>query len=296
MTRWWVRTLACGVAIAAVIPAASVRGGADQPARIGVLVLAHGGSERWNQQVRDLVEQADLSAPAEVAFGMGMHEAEVQAVQQAIDALERQGVTRIVAVPLLISSHSEVMRQYEYLLGMRAHGPWEGQTRPVSMRVPVTVAGALNDDAAVAKVLIERAKGLSQAPARETVILVAHGPTSEEDNAAWLKAMARLAAQIRAAGGFRAVVPVTMRDDAPMPIRAEATSAMRHVVAEYGRLGRVLVVPLLVASGGVEQKIPQRLRGLSYAYGSGTLLPHPELARWLRRQVDVASRPTSDGR
>ena len=96
------------------------RGVADE---IGVLVLAHGGSAGWNRTIEETVSAAQLTYPTEIAFGMGMHPSEVQAMQRSVNTLEQRGVRRIVLVPLLISSSSDVMRQFQYVFGLRDHGP-----------------------------------------------------------------------------------------------------------------------------------------------------------------------------
>lgn len=256
---------------------------------VGVLVLAHGGSWRWNQTVREAVAQAHLDCPTEVAFGMGMHAKEVKRLQRAVEQLERRKVNRIVVVPLLVSSSSEVMRQFEYLFGVREHGPWETHAKPLALHVPVVMAAPLDDDPAVAQVLVERARAMSRTPEQEAVVLIAHGPNAEDDNAAWLHTMERLARQVQAQGHFRAVLPVTMRDDASKPVREEATHQMRALVQAQSQHGRTLVVPLLLANGGIEAKIPKRLHGLAYLYQRQTLLPHPALSQWIARRVAAAT-------
>ena len=279
--------LAWCLVIASVGACAAVHA-SPQHSHTGVLILAHGGSAEWNELVRQTVEAAGLSQPSQIAFGMGMHGGEVEAMQQAVDALTAGGAQRIVAVPLLVSSHSEVMRQYEYLLGAREHGPWEDQAKPIRVTVPITIATPLNDDPAVAEVLLDRAREVSRQPQEETVVLVAHGPNGEEDNTGWLAAMQQVADRIREAGGFRAVVPVTMRDDASDPVLEAATAAMRERVREAGHDTRVLVVPLLIASGGIDHKIPERLEGLEYVFQPKALLPHPMISRWIARRVEEA--------
>ena len=270
----------------------SVSAAADD---IGVLVLAHGGSERWNQAVKETVAQAGLASATEMVFGMGMHPREVQALQAAVDRLEQRGVTRIVVVPLLISSASEVMRQFQYLLGLRPDGPWPEHVKPVTIHVARTMTSTLFDDPpVVTEVLLERALELSRTPREETVVLVAHGPNGEEENRQWLIVMEGVAKQLQQRGQFRSVIPVTMRDDAPRPIQTEATRQMRALVRQHSGHGRVLVVPVLLAQGGIETKIPRRLRGLTYAYRGKTLLPHPTLARWIAEHVQRASASGAD--
>ena len=268
MVRKALLSLACVVMSAAPVWAGEV----------GVLVLAHGGSAQWNQLVQDTVTEAHLSHPTAIAFGMGMEPREVQQLQEAVDQLEQQHVERIIAIPLLVSSSSEVARQLQYLLGLRAHGPWEQHARPVVLHVPVVMTSPLDDHPLVADILLERAQALSRVPAEENVILIAHGPNEDADNAAWLQMMGHLGERIQQQGHFRAVIPVTMRDDAPPAVRDAVTSQIRDVIQQYSQHGRALVVPLLIASGGIETKIPERLAGLSYAYQGTALLPHPKIA------------------
>src|SRR5688572_11714371 len=93
----------------------AVAGFAGPPEKVGVLVLAHGGSESWNQLVIDATRPVGKQYPVEVAFGMALP----RTMQEGIDKLESQGVTKIVVVPLFVSSYSFIIRQSEYLLGKR---------------------------------------------------------------------------------------------------------------------------------------------------------------------------------
>jgi len=260
-------------------------------AAVGVLVLAHGGSDAWNQHVREAVAQAQLEYPTEVAFGMGMHAHEAAGMQEAVARLAQHDLDRLIVIPLLISSASAVMRQYEYLVGLRADGSWDEVSPLVLPPLSVVMAGALDDDPIVGDILLERARALSEVPAQESVALIAHGPTTDEDNAQWVRIMEALAEQMRRAAGFHAVVAVTMRDDASESVLEQATRAMREQISQLSRESRVLVVPLLLARGGVEHKIPERLAGLEYAYEGKTLLPHPALSGWIAQQVRRTTQP-----
>ncbi|MBI3311910.1 MAG: hypothetical protein HYZ88_00060, partial [Candidatus Omnitrophica bacterium] len=237
-----------------VIPVAF---GTSVQERVGVLVIAHGGSAQWNGLVRHVVKQADLEAPVGVAFGMGMHPQEVRAFQEAVEQLEKHGARRLVVIPLLVSSFSEVFRQYEYLFGIRPEAQWSEAGAPVSLKIPVVMGRALDDHPAVAEILLERARELSRDPNTETVILIAHGPTEDADNQQWLERIRHLGQRIQQAGGFREVLGFTIRDDAPAAIREGAEAALRTAVHTAGGQGRVLVVPLLIAQGGIERKIPK---------------------------------------
>lgn len=276
----------------------------------GILLLAHGGANNWNEEVSKLASEVGKTEPIEVAFGM----ASKRNIQGAIDRLVKRGVREIVAVPLFVSSHSSVVTATQFLLGLRAEAPPElrlyasmthdhgthssgghedssfDAATPVKSRVPIRMAAALNAHPLVAEILLSRARGISKDPAHETVVLVAHGPVTDEENAKWLADMGSLAGGIRGAGDFQDVTYLTVRDDAPEPIRAQATAELRALVEGASRRSdRVLVIPLLISYGGIEAGIRKRLEGLSYVMSPQALLPDDRLVRWVLLAAQATS-------
>lgn len=305
----------------------------------GILLLAHGGKAQWNDNVNALAASIDTEIPVEVAFGMATR----SEIQGAVDRLVARRVSRIVAVPLFISSHSTVITSTEYLLGLRserpaalerfarmshgsgghgsgsgdgsgtghgsggghtAHGSGQGSgqganhgsghgtghgavdpdaLRPVDSPVPIVMSEALNAHPLVADILASRAASISTNPAHEAVILVAHGPVSDEDNARWLADMTSLANRVDAATTFASIDYLTVRDDAPAPVRDQATAELRALVARRAAEGRrVLIVPLLLTFGGIEQGIRERLAGLDHVMADQGLLPDERLREWVK--------------
>jgi sirohydrochlorin ferrochelatase len=285
----------------------------------GILLLAHGGAADWNARVNALAATVNESQPVEVAFGMASR----PAIQSAVDRLIARGVTSIVAVPMFVSSHSSVVTSTAYLLGVRAdmppdlkifakmnhggHGgasatpaapaagheghampaePAVDNTKPVVSSVPIRMTEALNRHALVGAILIDRAREISTLPEQEAVIIVAHGPVPEDDNRRWLDDMKVLVEQMRGATKFAAIDYLTVRDDAPKPIRDAATAELRSLVVTHENAGRrVLIVPLLLSYGGIEKGIRQRLDGLNYVMAPLALIPDPRIAEWVRQSV-----------
>ena len=276
----------------------------------GILLLAHGGSDDWNREVLALADRIDSSRPVEVAFGM----ANKRTIQNAVDRLTERGVSGIVAVPLFISSHSSVLRATEYLLGSRDEAPPELQafarmgarhdsghadadadadadpnfdrTTRIETAVPISVTTALDGHSLVAEILISRAVDVSRTPEDEIVVLVAHGPSSAEDNDLWLDNMRSLAERMHLRTRFSCIQYLTVRDDAPDPVRSQATAELRAVVEGAVQEGKsVLVVPLLLTYGGIEVGIRRRLEGLPYRMARQALLPDVRLAQWVLVQA-----------
>ncbi len=155
--------------------------------------------------------------------------------------------------------------------------------RPVDSPVPIVMSEALNAHPLVADILASRAASISTNPAHEAVILVAHGPVSDEDNARWLADMTSLANRVDAATTFASIDYLTVRDDAPAPVRDQATAELRALVARRAAEGRrVLIVPLLLTFGGIEQGIRERLAGLDHVMADQGLLPDERLREWVK--------------
>lgn len=290
--------LLLGAALAAAAPAA--------PAKpdYGILLLAHGGDADWNAQVEALRARVDAKVPAEAALGM----ADPATLQAGLDALAARGVKRAIAVPLFVHSRSEVLDQMRYTLGLadkpsevlRAaaaamaalHGPMHHfmfSLERVKTKLPVVLAPALDDDALVSTILLERARALSRDPKAETVVLVAHGPVDDAAVPPWNETLSRHAAFVAREGGFRAATFAILRDDAAPSVRESAVAGLRAKVAAGAKAGRALVVPVLIARGGIEGKLPNDLKGLDYAWDAATLMPHDGFDDWVLRRAAAAA-------
>ena len=270
----------------------------------GILLLAHGGSDTWNEEVLNLATRIDQATPVEVAFGM----AKKRTIQDGVDRLSERGVAGIVAVPLFISSHSSIIRATEYLLALReeavpeleiyarmdhgsntepaAHEAMFDPTTPVETTVPIRLTSALDRHPLVADILVSRAEAVSRNPEEEVAVIVAHGPVSDEDNTAWLEDMGALAELMRQKTRLSRVEYLTVRDDAPKPIRNQAEAELRALVERVNGEGKnALIVPLLLSYGGIEKGIRKRLEGLPYRMSSQALLPDDRLDQWVMSVV-----------
>lgn len=295
--------LAGGIAASPVVVDAT----SAQTGGAGILLLAHGGSADWNDRVLTLAAKVNETRPVEVAFGMATR----RNLQAAVDRLAARGVSKIVAVPLFVSSWSSVVTASEFLLGLRkeappalavfakmAHSdPTAGASNaahigihddglamtPVVSRIPILrMSPALNAHPLVAEILIDRAKVISRNAAAEAVVIVAHGPNSDDENRRWLDDMAAIAQAMKRNTAFVSIEYLTVRDDAPAAIRDTATAELRALVSRQLDHGhRVLVVPLLLSFGGVEKGIVARLEGLTVTLATQALLPDDRLVAWV---------------
>lgn len=280
---------------------------AAAPAKDGILILAHGqhgpaghdahaaaghkphiasnpmASNPWNENVEKVVAALDPKYPTEVAFGM----AEAPSIQAAIARLEERGVTRIAAVPLFVSSHSPIIGNTRYILGLQdtlaKYTSLKSLPR-AKMSAKVDMSSALDAHPLVSEILLDRARALAKTPDETAIVLIAHGPNAEEENKLWLKEMAAHAAFLREKGGYAAVEHLTHRNDAPPEIKAKARAEFRARVSQNGKTSKVVVVPLLMSTGGIEAEVEGDLDGIPHDFAA-PLLPHPNIARWVEAQA-----------
>jgi len=288
--------------LAAVLALSAVPTDAQTAERtVGTLLIAHGGEPTWNAEVERIARTASTGGPLELAFLMGPAAA-THRFQDQVAKLAARGVSDIVIVPLLVSSHSGHYEQIRYLAGltdslddmMHHHLHMSGLERPTTT-VPLHVARALDDAPELAEVLAERARALVPEPAGRALFLVAHGPNSAEDHAEWMKHLRVVAARVQTLTGFRDVRAEMVRDDAPALVRAEGVQRVRDIIDMQRQITgqTVAVVPVLVSKGRVSrEKFTADLQGLDIGYEGTPLLPHPLLARWIERRVTETVRAT----
>ena len=264
---------------------------------LGVIVMAHGGDEERRRGVLECTEPLTGRYPLEVAFGIG----DPATTQAAINALETRGARRIAILRLLISGNSYRDRT-EKVLGLRpgaaprpeasddeairsaesgghAPAPWR-----VSFNVPFALGEAgLGDDPRMGEILATRASDLSESPATEDVLVLAHGAGDDDENDRWVAALDRLADAVRTTLPFRRVHVETLREDWPDK-RAGAERRIRDLVhrAAAGS-GTAIVIPFRVHGFGPYEQV---LDGLDYVADGRGLIPHPYVTEWIEEQLE----------
>ena len=251
-------------------------------AQTGVLVMAHGGTPEWNAEVLDAVEDLRMDYPVAVAFGM----ADPRTLAAGVDSLLAAGVERIL-VPRLFLSGDSFRDATEYVLGLSDEKPrWSMHAEHMhQLEIPVPVRmveEGLLDAPEVGGILTARAEALSMKPESESVLLIAHGAGSEEENDAWLRRMDLLADSVRESIPFAEVKVETLREDWEEE-REAAESRIRGWVETQSGLSRdVIVIPFRLSGFGPYAEV---LDGLSYRADGKGLLPDRRISSWVRRQV-----------
>lgn len=285
-------------------------------ALVGVLVMAHGGDPAWNKVVEDAVKPLRAAHPTALAYGM----ADAQTLQDAVFDLEKRGVRKIAVVRLFLSGDSFLLRT-EKILGVVPGAPANAELAVDPAHVHDTVAldpvkegvhgggahahhmdpdlmplwkvttvstftvshNGLLDSGLGPGIMAKRARALSKKPAKESVLLVAHGVGDDKFDAMWRAAMEPAAAAVRKAAPFRAVKAVTLRDDWP-EAHAKAVAEIKAFVAEAKKDGgAALVVPYRLYGFGPQASA---IEGLDARTDDKGLLPDPSVGVWLASEAD----------
>ena len=138
---------------------------------------------------------------------------------------------------------------------------------------------------------MDHAAALSEDPANETVVLVAHGTDNESDFAGWVNSSESLAEQMRLKLRYRMGLNIAdVRYSFVFPNETlHSDLLVRAVVENVSAISHPIVVPLMVSEGYFTgRKIPGLLQNLSYAYpekGARAQTPHPNVAEWIELMV-----------
>jgi sirohydrochlorin ferrochelatase len=254
--------------------------------KVGILILARGVDppgevSTWDKHVMEAVKPIQETYATELVFGM-----DEKPLQEAVNRLESRGATKILAVPLYISSHSPVVQKLKYLLGVTPIPPERQQElKPITVKADLHMTHAIEHDPFAAEIVLDRAREISTNPSNETVILVGHGPLTKLSETMWLRSMWTLATFTKEMGGFKEAKVATVMFGAPPEIKEKATKDLRAMIEEDSKEGTVLVVPCMIAPGGIEGLLEEQLRGLTFRFGR-TYLPHVNVTKWLKAEIE----------
>jgi hypothetical protein len=208
----------------------------------------------------------------------------------AADRLDKTGVKRIVVVPLLVSSFSDHYEEIRYYAGDRKTEPEHHTHDPLKTRARLLLTPGMDADRLLGMILADQLHSASSEAGKESVILVAHGPNDDSDDAKWLACLKVQAGFIQAAGGFQRVDAATIRDDAPPEVKAAAVAGLRERVQRYGADTKVLIQPVLISAGHVQTEIAELLKGLEFRMSASGVSSHALTPEWIRQQATLRLR------
>jgi hypothetical protein len=258
---------------------ASAGGFAQKP--MGILLLGEGGDKVWKEQLALIEKRLGKAAPWEFAGG----EADQKIIQKAVEKLEAKRVSKIIVVPLYLSSNSDVMDQTRFLFGIREYpvkefvGRGSSISRRVAIKTPMALAQALDDHAIVVEILAARALALARDAKKDGVFLITPAPKAKESREQLEQLGGLLAEKVRVKAGL-ARAGAGLLDD----------KDLRKKVQEFSRAGGAIVVSHALTPSEVERAVPRNLSGVFMRFnGKATIMPDERLAGWIQQAIAGAA-------
>ena len=215
---------------------------------VGILVIAHGSPrETWCEPVREVVRSVASELPYPVELGF-LEFVPNETINIAVDRLNEHNVTKIVAVPLFISSHSGHIEEIKYVLRLRETPPEsemltfvegepvrrsvlavegkciirreyltpaltvkhteEEELVPVNTTAEIVLTNALDNSSLLAQTLAENAAELISNAENETVVFASHGTFNTSYFEEWIADHELLAEQIKLILRHRKGIPI----------------------------------------------------------------------------------------
>lgn len=142
----------------------------------------------------------------------------------------------------------------------------------------------LAEAAETGDVLRDRIAALSSEPVREDILIVAHGPEDDAENARWLAWMETHVRPLRERNSYHAIRVATLREDWPDKRQAAEDEIRAFVQAANNAGRRAIVIPFRVFGFGPYGEL---LEGLDYVTDEQGLIPHPAIGHWIQRQAEA---------
>ena len=255
----------------------------DVQAGNGVLILYHGFRERGDMVFKEQMQSYADVFPMALAPGMSMMMS--QHIQLGLDDLVAAGAKRIVVVPIVSTEYNTMIRQWWYIFGLEDEPAYATVPR-IETTADVLFAPPPNDDPLVAEILLDFAEEISENPTNEVVIIAAHGPSEEADNARQLELMGNLARIVQEDGGFSAVESATLQDDAPPEVRDANVVRLRGMIEQAQADDKqVIIVTSLIGARTIQKKLRKDLQGLDYRFNAKGLIQHDLFLDWIGETV-----------
>lgn len=252
----------------------------------------------WEQYVLSTLNsiKGELPYKIEVAFGMWESHCYDEAILRLNSQMQSEGkvLDHILVFPLFISSASSVIEMQRFIFKQRPDRvlniPSVHQTY---FKGKITYMNAIDYNPVVSQILISRIERLKEIAMKNgesevgaELVLVMHGPVEDDANLEWLKMGALYNQDIKGNIPSGITHVVSLRDDAPVEVRSAATRELRNIVSKAKEKGGIaLILPLLIAKGGIEAGILKRLQGLEYIWTGETIFPDTRLKDMILARV-----------
>ncbi len=283
--------------VALLVLSALAAGAQEAGPPIGVVIAAHGAPmEQWNMLPRQFADEVDRQMHDQglnMTARIGFLEFARPSIADAVADLRRDGIERIVVVPIFVTASEHTVFDLPCVLGTAYHPETmavlaEEGAELVPAGTPLILGPPLCCSGLLPNIMLERARELSEDPATESVLVFAHGAPNFAP--IWHMHLQQITKALLDEGGFAAAnyafvgVGHGANEEGLMALHEAAQKADRLVVLGlYVAMGADAMVSMWGAD------LPDGADVVAIA--DRGLLPHPELNAWvIRIAAEMAGR------
>jgi sirohydrochlorin ferrochelatase len=266
--------------------------------KLGLVIIAHGSPKpEWNapvleleREVLEILNQTGNNPFTEVR--VALMEFNQPSINSVMEDLEKKGIDRVYAIPLLIAPSGHSLFDVPTILGMyhdrdivqdiKAEG-----TTIVDTKIKVTLGPTLDSGNVLREIMLDRVEELSTAPESEGVVLLAHGDHSFEP--IWSSLCSKIGSFICARTGMErfdyAYVEVGqgfIAEGIPAILRMEEKCDKTIVVGLYLSMGVERMANNSVLSiGMMKMGSEEILKDKNIEFSKRGLLPDKRISEWI---------------
>lgn len=251
---------------------------------VGILALAHGYTDKGNQQWMAKFATVSREYPTGYALGMAMMSADH--IQQTIDGLEAAGAKKILVLRTETGDTNSLNYQWQYIFGRRDDASYLSVPR-VTSDAEIIWGPSPTAHPIMGEIMLEHALQRSTDPSNEMVIIMGHGPMTPKENEMDLAIMAQHAKAIQTGGGFKDVKRWNVQDDLPPDQRAANVVKVRGWIKEAQDQGMdVIVVTNVLTQSGVMGRLKKDVAGTGAKFNDTGLMQNPRFSDWINAAVE----------
>jgi len=248
----------------------------------GVLIMAHGYGPGGDLDLFNSAQSIGMTYQTTLSMGMSMMTS--SHVICSVNEMIHNNVEKIFVVPVSSTSHNTLVRQWNYIFGLDENFAYADVEQINNERI--VMLDPIGDHLYAKKIILEYTNEISSDPSNEVLIIIAHGPIDEADNAIELKLMNNIGDYIKSHTSIKTVRSFTLQDDAPKEIRDQNLRDIQTFMKASSENGkRVLMVSNLMSGQGIQRKLEKDFEGYDYTFNPRGLLTHPYYIDWIKESV-----------
>ncbi|NQS98993.1 MAG: hypothetical protein HQ591_11105 [candidate division Zixibacteria bacterium] len=266
--------------------------------KLGLLIIAHGSPmPAWNAPVLALEDEVLMVLNEKgdnpfTAVRVALMEFNEPSINTIIEEMEKSGLDRVYALPLLIAPSGHSLFDVPTILGLYYESEIvreikEEGTTIADTKIKITLGPTLDSGDVLKEIMLDRVKKLSASPETEGVVLLAHG--DHYFKPVWDVICGEIGSYICAKTGiehydyaYAEIGQTFIAEAVPMILRMAEKCDRTIVVGLYLSMGVDRMANNSILSiGRMKMESKEILEGYTIVFADKGLLPDQRISQWI---------------